>query len=240
MGLQLDCNQDPLSAIPFNIREAAMVELARHNYDSDTLDEIIQALTPCDGSTLSREMREKFHSEMFRLRKNLLSVSKSLDISFGTCMTYYLGTYKKSKDYRVVKQVRVEEKVLKIESTGHMVDKCGICGEGGSLLICDECEGEYHLACLNPPLAAVPEGRWECDECVDWKLLVARDSILHSTPLYERISVAGNPIESAVVGSPSYDNERTLSLYKPSAKVLDDLRQFVKDVNQTVAKKSDQ
>lgn len=239
MGLQLDCDHDPLSSIPFNIREAAMVELARHNYDTDALDDIVQDLTPHDGSTWSKEMKEKYHTEMFRLRKNLLAASKSLDISFNSCMTYYLGSYKKSIDYRIVKQVRVEEKVLKIESTGHMVDKCGICGEGGSLLICDECEGEYHLACLNPPLASVPEGRWECDECVDRKLLVARDSILHSSPLYEKISVSGKTDESAIDRTSSSDDERAQSLYKPSAKVIEDLRQFVQDVHQAVTKKHD-
>jgi PHD-finger len=237
MGLRLDSEFDPLSTVPFNIREAAMLELARRNYDTAELDDIVKNLSPRDGSTWSREAKDKYHSEMFRLRKNIKAVSKSLGIDFISAMTYYLGSFKKSKDYRIVKQVRVEEKVLKIESTGHMVDKCGICGEGGSLLICDECEGEYHLACLKPPLSAVPEGRWECDECVDQKLIIARDSILCSTPLYEKIFVSGQTTENENnVTSPS-NAQSALSLYKPTAKVLEDLRHFVHEVNHAVAQK---
>lgn len=28
-----------------------------------------------------------------------------------------------------------------------------------------KCDGPYHLSCLNPPLAAIPEGEWFCPEC---------------------------------------------------------------------------
>jgi PHD-finger len=234
IGLQLDGSHDPLSTVPFNIREAAMVELARRDYDISLLDELSIYLQPKDGSTWSIETKEKYHAEMFRTRKNILAVSKSLHIPFGTCMIYYLGTFKNSKDYIVLKHVRIEEKLQKIEATGHMVDKCGICGEGGSLLICDECEGEYHIACVNPPLASVPDGRWECDECVDRKLLLARDSMVRSLPLFEKTAVTGRTSENRASVA---NNEESTSLYKPTAKVLDGLRQFVHDINQAVAKK---
>ncbi|KAG5184694.1 hypothetical protein JKP88DRAFT_152574, partial [Tribonema minus] len=34
-----------------------------------------------------------------------------------------------------------------------------------SVLLCDGCDGECHMACLNPPLLSVPEGEWYCSRC---------------------------------------------------------------------------
>ncbi len=33
------------------------------------------------------------------------------------------------------------------------------------LLLCDSCNLAYHTHCLEPPLPAVPEGNWYCDDC---------------------------------------------------------------------------
>ncbi|XP_072402002.1 E3 ubiquitin-protein ligase UHRF1-like [Diabrotica undecimpunctata] len=33
------------------------------------------------------------------------------------------------------------------------------------IILCDECDDEYHLECLDPPLDEVPEGDWYCPEC---------------------------------------------------------------------------
>jgi hypothetical protein len=47
--------------------------------------------------------------------------------------------------------------------------ECPVCNDGGELLVCDEpgCSAAYHLACLSPPLAAVPEGHWRCPSCAN-------------------------------------------------------------------------
>ncbi|KAI0692446.1 RCC1 BLIP-II [Cytidiella melzeri] len=46
---------------------------------------------------------------------------------------------------------------------------CVLCeqdtGEDDSLLECEKCDNPYHLACLDPPLEAVPEGEWFCPDC---------------------------------------------------------------------------
>jgi hypothetical protein len=45
---------------------------------------------------------------------------------------------------------------------------CEVCEsaeEAASMLLCDGCDNGYHLACLQPPLAAVPEGEWRCPDC---------------------------------------------------------------------------
>ena len=46
---------------------------------------------------------------------------------------------------------------------------CQVCGSGddeASTLLCDGCDDGYHLACLRPPLALVPEEDWFCPGCV--------------------------------------------------------------------------
>lgn len=43
---------------------------------------------------------------------------------------------------------------------------CGIDEDYESIILCDNCDAEYHLYCLNPPLEEVPEGKWFCPTCV--------------------------------------------------------------------------
>ncbi len=32
-------------------------------------------------------------------------------------------------------------------------------------LVCDGCDREYHLGCMNPPIRVIPEGDWYCTQC---------------------------------------------------------------------------
>jgi len=46
---------------------------------------------------------------------------------------------------------------------------CVICGQSDreeSMLLCDGCDGGFHMACLTPPLTSVPRGEWFCPDCV--------------------------------------------------------------------------
>ena len=36
------------------------------------------------------------------------------------------------------------------------------------MLMCDGCDDLYHLTCLDPPLASVPEGEWLCKSCISY------------------------------------------------------------------------
>ncbi len=47
--------------------------------------------------------------------------------------------------------------------------KCLICLQSANadgLLICDACDKGFHMGCMDPPLSALPEGRWICPVCV--------------------------------------------------------------------------
>ena len=46
--------------------------------------------------------------------------------------------------------------------------KCEVCGSDDdprSILLCDTCDGGYHLYCVRPKLNAVPKGEWHCTRC---------------------------------------------------------------------------
>lgn len=45
---------------------------------------------------------------------------------------------------------------------------CLVCGhddDHNNLMLCEECNDEYHTYCLDPPLSAVPHDDWYCGEC---------------------------------------------------------------------------
>jgi len=118
-----------------------------------------------------------------------------------SCLTYYLGTFKKSAHYRVLKTVCVEEREAKMAKSVHGVDECAVCGDGGSLIICDACEGEYHISCLVPRLQSVPEGSWDCDECVNRKFVAAHERIIKHSKLYEPVKTSNKRRKLAVAGA---------------------------------------
>ena len=159
--------------VPHNKREKALQVIHDNNYSLMNPKEIIRQIDPTNVSDWTLEEKEKFRQEIFRTRKNFKDViQKMMGKKMGDTIAYYLGYYKKSDDYRLLKTVCVEERIEKAK------DHCVICDQGGSLLICDGCESEWHMTCAKPALKTVPESRWECDVCVDRNFLESRKRIL--------------------------------------------------------------
>jgi PHD-finger len=185
-GIFLEHKKDVISSFPYHLREAALLELSRLDYNMSALRSTV--LKPSNGQDWSNEQKDKFHAEIFRFRRNLPAVAKSMKIPLGTCQAYYLGTYKSSMEYLLLKTICIDERNSRGDESQKDSDVCAICGDGGSLIICDGCEGEYHMNCLNPPLRNVPAGHWLCDECVDAKALEARDILLERSQFFEKVS----------------------------------------------------
>lgn len=129
--------------VPYNKKEEALAIIHANGYALTNMNEIISKINPMDGSDWTKQEKEKFTTEIFRLRKDMRALSRTIQKDMKCCLAYYLGTFKKSSDYRLLKTVCVDERIEKSLASVHGSDACAICGDGGSLLICDGCEGEY-------------------------------------------------------------------------------------------------
>lgn len=166
--------------VPFNKKEKALEEFHKKRYSLDHGSQMIKSICPTDCSSWTQDEKELFRLEIFRKRKDFKALCDVMKKDMGDILSYYLGTYKKSDDYRLLKTVLIEEKIEKARSSLHHIDECAICEDGGSLLICDGCESEWHMTCTRPALKAIPEGHWECDLCVDRKFLGGLHRVLRT------------------------------------------------------------
>lgn len=171
------------ASIPANKKFEVLCKFAEEGYSIDELKKIEESVPFSDGSDWSAEKKKQFSKEIYNNRKNLAEVCSVMGIDMKTCLIYYYREFKSSTDYRLMKTIADDERYEKTANFETNLDVCAICDDGGELVICDECEGEYHLKCMRPPLKAVPEGRWECDECVDRKVLQLRNFLLYQTKL---------------------------------------------------------
>ena len=114
------------------------------------------------------------------------------------------------------------------------MDACTICGDGGNLLICDGCEKEYHLTCLRPMLASVPDGDWECDECTDRRFLYVRDYILRHTDLF--LVEASRKRQREDTGQTSIDRDVDIGQLSLVEAVKEAAQKFAKTVSAALSK----
>jgi hypothetical protein len=221
--------------VPPNKKEEALAAIHANEYSMDDMYAILSKIDPIDGSDWTQVEKDKFHTEIFKLRKDMRSVSRSMNKSMKSCLAYYLGTFKKSDDYRLLKTIVVEERIEKTAASAiHGFDSCAICGDGGSLLICDGCEGEYHMGCLRPALKSIPEGNWECDECVDQKLLDARHYIIRYSNLYERVDANIKKRKASDQSEDSDDDDQGI-IFRPSLPVLKAMKMFASSVSKKLS-----
>lgn len=67
-----------------------------------------------------------------------------------------------SRNFAIFPPVDIEEVLLNDTIT---CERCGSGEDEETLLLCDLCNLGYHMACLDPPLQAIPAGSWYCPPC---------------------------------------------------------------------------
>lgn len=151
-----------------SIKEPAYDMLHQRNYQlPGFFDEVSSKAQPTDCSHWTAEERAKFRKLVFEKHEDMWQISEALGRPVRECVTYYLGKFKTSKDFRSLR--RVMEKARDenpFKYPGEIL--CDKCGKGGKLVYCESCDCHYHLTCQDPPLVEVPEGNdWKCNKCVE-------------------------------------------------------------------------
>ena len=209
--------------VPWNKREGALELLAKRSYvPGDDFLNAVNALPTHNGSDWSNEKKTKFSECVFSYRKNLHEVGTAMGIDMASCLAHYYGIFKHTDEYRLVKTViRAEKRDNNAAVQEGEPDACVICDDGGELLICDGCDREYHRECLDPPLRSVPEGHWECDECVNRKLMLFRDYLIRQSGLFE-------------VKDDDEENEEDAT-FKPTAQTVQAVRTMAMGISKLLA-----
>ena len=152
-----------------SIKEPAYNMLHQRDYRLSGFFNEVSKADPTDCSHWTSEERAKFRKLVFDKHEDMWQISEALGRPVRECVTYYLGKFKTSKDFRSLR--RVMEKARDenpFKYPGEIL--CDKCGKGGKLVYCDSCDCHYHLTCQDPPLTEVPEGNdWKCNKCVESK-----------------------------------------------------------------------
>ncbi|KAI9083628.1 hypothetical protein K1719_034570 [Acacia pycnantha] len=97
----------------------------------------------------------KFHAG-YRLNRPCLNLFMESGEPFTLCL---LQAW--SAEYKARKS---GNQTVKADDDGDKNDdSCGLCGDGGELICCDNCPSAFHLACLSTQ--DIPEGNWYCTNC---------------------------------------------------------------------------
>lgn len=180
-------------------KECLMTLLHLFDYDVAVAESEYRRIRAFGGepsSKLSSEQSEVFQNFLNNDKKDFVVLAEKLNRSKSDCMIHYYNWKRRDASYPT----------LKAEWKN---DFCFICNDGGDLLVCDGeyilehlkmsvkyccsdkllsgCERAYHLGCLKPPLAEIPEGDWFCPLCVNRKGKVLPISTLSPSAIGNRL-----------------------------------------------------
>lgn len=69
-----------------------------------------------------------------------------------------------------IREEKVKTKISETKDVEMDFTHCELCNRSDRediMLLCDGCDGGYHMDCLMPPLTEIPEGSWYCDNCFE-------------------------------------------------------------------------
>ncbi|XP_024965378.1 increased DNA methylation 1-like isoform X2 [Cynara cardunculus var. scolymus] len=136
------------------------------------LNEVIQYRNLKDDSVVKDGLVTR-DGILCRCCKKVLSVSEFKNhAGFGMnspCLNLFMESGKSftlcqleawSTEYKVRKSAI---RTVHDEEIDQNDDSCGLCGDGGELICCDNCPSTFHQACLSTQ--EIPEGNWYCSMC---------------------------------------------------------------------------
>lgn len=145
------------------------------------------------------EFKNHASLNLFNMKNTCLNLFMESGKSFTLCQLEAWSTeYKVRKNAMRTVQVAIDQ----------YDDTCGLCGDGGELICCDNCPSTFHQGCLSTQ--ELPEGNWYCSTCCCWSCgnLVSHIEASESNALkclqcehkYHLECVKGKGIERDLVG----------------------------------------
>ncbi|KAE8706524.1 Increased DNA methylation 1 [Hibiscus syriacus] len=94
----------------------------------------------------------------FKFNRPCLNLYMESGKPFTLCQLQAWSAEFKTKKYGIQK--------VEADENDRNDDSCGVCGDGGELICCDNCPSTFHLACLS--VQELPKGDWYCSNCTCW------------------------------------------------------------------------
>nr|XP_043622743.1 increased DNA methylation 1-like [Erigeron canadensis] len=136
------------------------------------INEAIQYRDPQDGSAVKNGVVTR-NGILCKCCKKVLSVSEFKNHAGYNmkrpCLNLFMEYGKPftlcqlegwSTEYKLRKSAT---RAIHVEGIDEYDDSCGLCGDGGELICCDNCPSTFHQVCLSTQ--ELPEGSWNCSMC---------------------------------------------------------------------------
>jgi len=153
------CDPTPDEMLPSELVLSLNTEHLSKTTGDDVLSDDVNhlAISFLDAPSTSAESNATVSST--RARRSTNSGSKS------SAPASSASSKQKQCNHHSVEEEEDDDETLKEDD-----EPCGICGKLGDddkAILCESCDGAFHIYCLNPPLTAIPDGDWFCGSCIE-------------------------------------------------------------------------